>query len=101
MTAFRMADGSTMRQYCLKEGISYTIAYHRCDDLGMNPEEAVEEARHPHPKNRKHFIDGLSLHAFCNKMGLAYDSVLKLRTKKNLSVQEAVKYLLSRRTSIA
>lgn len=96
MTAFRMPDGTTMRKYCMKEGVSYNIAYHRCDDLGMDPVDAVEEARHPRPKNRKHFIEGLTLHAFCDKNDISYDLVLKTRKKKNISIQEAAYIVLAR-----
>lgn len=98
MTAFRMPDGRTMRQYCLDEGVSYVIAYNRCDVKGMNPEDAVREARNPHPKNQKHFVNGTPLSAFCKSNGLRYDYVLKFhkRNKEKMNMEQCALYLVGR-----
>ena len=42
MTCFRMADGQTLRQWCLKNGYHYHMLYRRLDD-GMDFSKAIDE----------------------------------------------------------
>ena len=42
MTCFRMADGQTLRQWCLKNGYHYHMLYKRLDE-GMDFGKAIDE----------------------------------------------------------
>lgn len=91
-----MKDGTSMRDYCLREGISYNVAYKRCDEDGMQPEEAVESAKQLRPKNRKHFINGVSLRQVCDQKMVPYQSVIDIIHKKGLSALDAFNYVYNR-----
>ena len=97
MTAFKMPNGQSLRQYCLEHKISYRIAYILCDEKGLNPADAIERASNPRPKNRKHYVDGLTLKEFCRKNNIPYDAVLKQRKKyPDYSIQECAYFLKER-----
>lgn len=97
MTAFRMKNGKTLRQYCLENGISYKGAYMRCDEEGLTPEEAVERVRTGVLYNRKHYVNGMTLKDFCRQNSVCYNSVLVLHRRfPDMSIQDCAIYLAER-----
>lgn len=93
MTCFRMQNGETLRQYCLKNDICYSAIYGRLEK-GMTPEAAIAEYL-PHKgrkdQSAKYFINGKKLGEYTGgtKTKL-YGRILKLMYNQKLSPKEAL-----------
>lgn len=94
MTCFRMSDGTPLRKYCRDTGLNYTTMYHRCDALGMSPDEAVAQA--PLKQKNIHWINGYSLKAACEMVGVNYQIVIDHKRLHKLPIEESFKAILLR-----
>ena len=95
MPCFILQTGQTLRKYCTDNGISYSKMYHRCDTLGMTPDQAIALEKDIKPKNFL-TINGYSLRGVCEMLGLNYNVVVSTRTNHKLSAEGALARVLKR-----
>lgn len=93
MTCFKMQNGETLRQYCLKNDICYSAIYGRLEK-GMTPEAAIAEYL-PHKgrkdQSAKYFINGKKLTDYTGgSKTKVYRKILWLMYAKKLSPKEAL-----------
>lgn len=94
MTCFRMKNGETLRQYCLKNDICYSAIYYRIEENGVMPDVAIAEYlphKGRHDQAAKYFINGKKLTDYTGgSKTKVYRRILWLMYAKKLSLKEAL-----------
>lgn len=96
MTCFRMDNGETLHQYCLKNNINYICIYDRIEN-GENINEAVEnylKVRNMGKgcRHMKYFINGKLLTEYTNgSKNKLYRNVLTTMYRLHKTPEEALK----------
>ena len=93
MTCFRMPDGTTVRQYCLKNNISYWGIYGRLD-RGETVEQAFNR-----PRSKKHpylFYKGQAWVSYCGGVNTKLYRRIASRMHNGMTFEQAVSSLESK-----
>ena len=85
-------NGMTLRQYCLKNNISYSCVYYRLEQ-GYSVEGSIERATNKYfHKNAIWMVKDESLHLFCKKKNISYSRFVRL-VKKGVGVKKALRMI--------
>lgn len=83
----------TIKEYCRKEGLSYSAIHSYMKRHKVSVEEALKVYKETPNRNTYYYIEGMSLRAWCinHKSYNDYRAILRYKKEKNCSVEEAVR----------
>lgn len=90
-------DKTSLRQYCLKNNLSYNIINKYIMEQDLSIQEAIE--KYKKCKGRRdtkavYFYDGMTLMQYCKKNNLCYPTIRGLIVDKNYTVESAIEHVL-------
>lgn len=98
MVCMLMYDNKTsLRQYCLKNNLSYNIINKYIMEQDLSIPEAIEKykkCKGRHDTKAVLFYDGMTLMQYCKKNGLSYPTIRGLVIDKNYTVESAIEHIL-------